>query len=153
MHSKTKINEGVKNVRFKRKSILSTVRLNGETCSIIFDGTLDQNLFAKYVETSLKPMLADDDILILDGCSVHKSKLVLKAFEECGINAVFLPPYSPDLNPIELFWAKVKTFLKKAKARTHNALEKAINSAFDWISTSDIFGWFKHCGYSLQFSE
>ena len=148
-----KINEGVKDVRFQRKSILSTVRLNGETCPIIFDGTLDQHLFAHYVKTELKPALADDDILILDGCSVHKSKLVLQTFEECGVNAVFLPPYSPDLNPIELFWAKVKTFLKKAKARTNDALENAINSASDWVSTADILGWFKHCGYYLHFSE
>lgn len=148
-----KINEGVKDVRFQRKSILSTIRLNGDICPIIFDGTLDQHLFAHYVKTELKPMLADDDILILDSCSVHKSKLVLKTFEECRINAVFLPPYSPDYNPIELFWAKIKSHLRKAKARTHVALEVAINSAFDWISTSDIFGWFKHCGYSLQISE
>jgi transposase len=145
-----RINEGVKDVRFQRKSILSTLRFNGETCPIVFDGTLDQHLFAHYVKTRLKPMLADDDILILDSCSVHKSKLVLKTFEECGINAVFLPPYSPDLNPIELFWAKFKTFLKKAKARTQKALYAAINKAFDWVSKSDVLGWFQHCGYSLQ---
>lgn len=142
--------EGVKDVRFQRKSILSTIRLSGETCPIIFDGTLDQYLFAEYLKTELKPTLAEDDLLILDGSSVHKSKLVLKTFEECRINAVFLPPYSPDLNPIELFWAKIKTFLKKAKARTHRALEDSINSAFDWVSCSDIFGWFKHCGYCTQ---
>ena len=110
-------------------------------------------MFACYVKTELKPTLADDDILILDNCSVHKSNLVLKTFEECGVNAVFLSPHSPDLNPTELFWAKVKTFLKKAKARTHEALENAIKSAFEWVSYSDIFGWFNHCGYSLQNSE
>lgn len=144
-----RIREGVKDVRFKRESILSTIRLNGEKCPMVFSGTLNQYLFAEYIKTQLKPSLSKDDILILDGCSVHKSNLVLKTFEECGINVVFLPPYSPDLNPIELFWAKVKTFLKKAKARTRESLDKAINSAFDWVSTSDILGWFKHCGYAL----
>jgi len=148
-----RIVEGIKDVRFQRQSILSTIRLNGETCPIIFDGTLDQHLFAWYVENELKPTLSEDDLLILDGSSVHKSKLVLEAFEKSGINAVFLPPYSPDLNPIELFWAKMKTFLKKAKARTRDTLEQAIKSAFDWISGSEISGWFKHCGYFLQKTE
>jgi transposase len=142
-----RIKEGTKDVRFQRQSIFSTLRFNGEICPIIFDGTLDQHLFAYYIKTQLKPTLAEDDLLILDNCSVHKSKLVLKTFEECGINAVILPPYSPDLNPIELFWSKVKSFLKKTKAITREMLEKAINLAFDWVSLSDILGWFRHCGY------
>jgi len=129
------------------------MRLNGEKCPIVFDGTLNKELFSEYIKSFLKPMLSEDDILILDGCSVHKSALVLKTFEDCGINAIFLPPYSPDLNPIELFWSKVKSFLKKAKARTQEALDKAICEAFEWVSESDIIGWFKHCGYILQKAE
>jgi len=80
------IREGTKDVRFQRQSILSTIRLNGDTCPIIFDGTLNQYLFAEYIKTELKPTLADDDLLILDGCSVHKSKLVLEVFEKNVIN-------------------------------------------------------------------
>jgi hypothetical protein len=77
---------------------------------LIFDGTLNQELFAEYIKIQLKSMMAKDDVLILDNCSVHKSKLAMK------------------------------TFLKKAKARTHKALEKAINLAFNWICESDIQG-------------
>jgi transposase len=137
-------------VRFERKSIISTIRLNGEKCSLIFEGTLNKEIFSEYIKTGLKSILSSDDILILDGCSVHRSRLVCETFKRYGINVIFLPPYSPDLNPIELFWSKIKTFLKKAKARTHKMLEKAINLAFNWVSKSDILGWFGHCGYATN---
>ena len=140
----------MKDVRFERQSILSTMRLNGETCPLVFNGTLNKYLFAEYLKTQLKPTLSLDDIVLLDNSSVHKSKLVLQTLEDCDIKYLFLPPYSPDFNPIELLWAFMKSFLKKSKARTHKNLVKAVVCAFDSVELSFIANWFKHCGYVVN---
>lgn len=142
--------EGVKDVRFERQSILSTMRLNGAMCPLIFEGTLNKELFAEYLKTCLKPTLSPNDVVLLDNSSVHKSKLVLDTLAECGIKYLFLPPYSPDFNPIELLWAKMKSVLKKLKARTRKKLTKAINFALSEIELAFIVNWFKHCGLSTD---
>lgn len=133
-------------MRFERKSILSTMRLNGAMCPLVFDGTLNRFIFAEYIKTCLKPTLSPEDVILLDNSSVHKSKLVLDTLKECGIKYLFLPPYSPDFNPIELLWALMKSVLRKLKARTHDKLEDAINIAFNSVNTDFIANWFKHCG-------
>ena len=145
-----RIKEGVKDVRFERQSILSTFRLNGEMCPLIFSGTLNKELFSEYIKTQLKPHLAKDDILLLDNSSVHTSKMVLDTFEECGIKYLFLPRYSPDYNPIELLWAYMKSVLRKLKARTHKKLNEAIKFSLDNIHNDCILHWFKHCGYTVN---
>lgn len=144
-----RIREGVIDVRFERKSILSTIRLNGDMCPLVFKGTLNKEFFASYIKTCLKPSLSPDDILILDNSSVHSSKLVLDTLDECGIKYLFLPTYSPDFNPIELMWSWIKSILKKCKARTYEKLEEAIRFALDSVKSDFIANWFKHCGYSL----
>jgi transposase len=144
-----RVKEGVKDVRFERQSILSTMSLSGNGCTIIFDGTLNKELFSEYLRNQLAPMWPKDDILLLDNSSVHKSKLVLNTLEECGIKYLFLPPYSPDLNPIELMWAWLKSFLRKAKARTRQKLDDAVSYALNSLKPDFIANWFKHCGYSL----
>lgn len=136
-------------MRFERQSILSTMPLDGVMCPLIFDGTLNKYIFAEYLKTQLKPMLAPHKIVLLDNSSVHRSKLVLQTLEECGIRYLFLPPYSPDLNPIELLWAQMKSVLRKLKARTHKKLEMSIVYAFSTVKLDFIANWFKHCGYSL----
>jgi len=145
--SNRRINEGIKDVRFQRKSILSTIRLSGEQVPFIFDGTLNKELFSYYVKTQLAPTLNSDDIVILDNCSVHHSKLVTQTFAECNVNVLFLPPYSPDFNPIELMWAYIKKILKKLKARTNDKLITAIGIALSLITPELIHAWIKHCGY------
>jgi transposase len=142
-----RIKQGAKDVRFQRQSILSTIRLNGEQCPLVFSGTLNKELFAEYIEQNLRFCLDEDDILILDNCSVHRSKLVVETLEKHGINYMFLPPYSPDFNPIELMWTKIKSVLKKLKARTHERLLGAINLAISEIKLEFIKNWFRHCGY------
>ena len=134
-------------VRFERESILSTLRLSGEMVPIVFKGTLDQFLFAEYIKKQLKPTLADDDILLLDNSSVHTSKLVKDTLKECGINYIYLPRYSPDFNPIELLWAFMKSYLRKAKARTREKLDEAIKHVLDSLPLEYIANWFDHCGY------
>lgn len=116
---------------------------------VIFEGTLNKELFAQYIRTQLAPTFSSEHILLLDNSSVHKSKLVITTLDECGIKYLFLPPYSPDLNPIELLWTYVKSVLKKLKARTHQKLEKAINYALDSVPLNYIENWFKHCKYII----
>jgi transposase len=145
-----RINEGVKDVRFKRQSILSTIRLNGEQVPFVFSGTLNKELFADYVRFQLAPTLGKEDVLVMDNCSVHHAKLVQKALEECGINVLFLPAYSPDFNPIELMWAFMKSVLKKLKARTHDKLICAINTALSSVNSAFIQALFSHCGYVIS---
>jgi len=122
------------------------MRLNGEICPLIFEGTLNKELFAEYLKTQLKPTLSPNDVVLLDNSSVHKSKLVLQTMEECGIKYLFLPPYSPDFNPIELLWAQMKAFLRKSKARTRKKLQKAIVCALSTVELDFITNWFRHCG-------
>jgi len=145
-----RIKEGVVDTRFQRKSILSTMRLNGTMCPLIFDGTLNKFIFAEYIKSCLKSTLSSEDVLLLDNSSVHRSKLVLDTLEACNIKYLFLPPYSPDFNPIELFWAFMKSILRKLKARTHDKLEDAINFAFDSVEIEFIANWFRHCGYVVN---
>lgn len=123
------------------------MRLNGEMCPLIFNGTLDKRMFAEYLKTCLKPTLSSNDVILLDNSSVHKSKLVIETLNKCKIKYLFLPRYSPDYNPIELFWASMKSFLKKQKARTHEKLENAVLNAINSVSVDNIGNWFSHCGY------
>jgi transposase len=145
-----RVKEGIIDVRFKRKSILSTVGLNGKMCPFIFDGTLNKELFAQYIRQYLKPCLSCEDILVLDNSSVHKSKLVLDILKELGIKYMFLPRYSPNFNPIELLWATMKSYLRKVKARTYEKLESAICAFLNSVSLEFISNWVRHCGYILN---
>ena len=145
-----RVKEGVVDARFERKSILSTMHLNGAMCPLVFDGTLNQYIFAEYIKTCLKPTLSPDDVILLDNSSVHTSKLVRATLEECKIKYIFLPPYSPDLNPIELLWAFVKSVLRKLKARTRDKLDEAIKIALDSVGDDFIANWFRHCGYVVN---
>ena len=137
-------------MRFERESILSTFRLNGEMCPLVFEGTLNKELFAEYLK-KLKSYLADDDTLLMDNSSVHKSKLVLDTLRDLNIKYIFLPRYSPDYNPIELLWSYMKSILRKLKARTREKLYEGINFALDSVSLDYITHWFEHCGYSVSF--
>jgi transposase len=145
-----RISEGVKDVRFERESILSTMRLNGKMCPLLFSGTLNKELFSEYIKTQLAHTLDYDDILLLDNSSVHTSGLVLKTLEECSIKYIFLPRYSPDFNPIELLWSFMKSVLRTLKARTPEKLEDAIAFALDNVPDDYVKNWFEHCGYSVN---
>jgi len=143
-----RVNEGVVDVRFERQSILSTMRINGGIVPIVFEGTLNKEIFSAYIENQLAPSLAADDIVLLDNCKVHSAELVKETLKKCGVTFWYLPKYSPDLNPIELMWAYIKAILRKLKARTVDALETALKIAFDRITPDLIKSWFSHCGYS-----
>lgn len=144
-----RVTEAVPDMRFHRTTILSSVRLDGTTIPLVFEGALNGAIFRAYVEQFLAPSLQPGDIVIMDNLSSHKVSGILEAIEAVGASVLFLPPYSPDLNPIELMWSKIKAILRKLKIREKELLDDAIAIAFDKVSTSDIFGWFSHDGYAL----
>jgi transposase len=143
-----RIYDYVPDVRFKRTSLISTIRLNGDSVPFMFKGTLDGDLFVGYIEQCLAPTLKEGDILVLDSCSAHK-KHDLDAVYEQGADVWFLPKYSPDFNPCENAWSKVKSTLRKLKARTEEALLESMGLALAFTS-KDLTGWFTHCGYSVN---
>jgi len=139
----------VPDARFERKTILVSVKLDGQMSSLLFGGALNGKLFIQYIKEFLSQILKEGDIVVLDNCTAHKVAGVKKAIEACGAKVLYLPAYSPDFNPVELLWSKVKAILRREKARTFEALEKALKLALDSVSVNDIAGWFKHCGYSV----
>ncbi|MEG1426396.1 MAG: transposase [Oscillospiraceae bacterium] len=116
----------------------------------VFEGTLNKELFAEYVCFQLAPSLEENDIVILDNCSVHHSKLVCDVLQECGITVSYLPPYSPDFNPIELMWAYIKNILKRLKARSSDNLISSIDEVLSLVTSDLITAWFDHCGYTFD---
>jgi transposase len=131
-------------------TILSAIRINGSTESMTINGATDAEVFMLFLEKILCPTLRKTDIVVLDNLSVHKMAEVREIIEKTGASLLFLPPYSPDFNPIEKMWSKMKTILRKLKARTDRQLDKAIQKAFMDITVSDAIGWFKSCGYGIN---
>lgn len=134
----------------KATTILSSVRADGTTVAKFFSGSMNGDLFLDYIQNDLVPTLHDGDIIIMDNLRCHKVDGVKEAIEKVGAQALYLPPYSPDFNPIEMMWSKIKAILRKAKARTVDALVSALPYAFDVVSVNDIKGWFQESGYSLS---
>lgn len=141
--------EAVPDTRFHRTTILSSVRLDGTTVPFVFEGALNGDTFRVYVTQLLAPSLKPGDIVVMDNLSSHKVSGIVEAIEAAGASVMFLPPYSPDLNPIELMWSKIKAVLRKLKVRAKELLDDAIAFAFSCVSSSDISGWFIHDGYNL----
>jgi len=112
------------------------------------DGATSAEVFREYVRQVLVPTLRPGDIVVLDNLSVHKDKGAIATIKSAGAEVWFLPPYSPDLNPIEKMWSKIKDFLRAAKARTFDALLAAIANALKTITAHDAQGWFESCGYT-----
>lgn len=129
--------------------MLSSIRLDGSTECIVVDGAMDRAMFLEYIKQILCPTLRPNDIVIMDNLSAHKNTDVAKAIGRCGAELLYLPAYSPDLNPIENMWSKVKQLLRGMEIRAYDALEKGIASALDQVCASDAQGWFKNSGYEL----
>jgi transposase len=145
-----RVNDYVPDIRFKRTSIIGTLGLDGTDATMMFKGTLNGDFFGGYVECVLAPTLSAGDIVVLDNCSAHKVSGVLDPIYERGASVIFLPEYSPDLNPIELMWSKVKSILRKLKPRTPEELENAMHEALGSITYENILAWFKYHGYVLN---
>lgn len=134
---------------WRTTTMISSVRLSGETACMTIEGATNTEVFHAYVREILVPSLKLGDIVILDNLGAHKNERTLALIEKAGAEVRFLPAYSPDLNPIELMWSKVKALLRKAQARNHPDLLAAIASALAAVTPQDALGWFAHCGYSF----
>ena len=128
-------------------TMISSMRLDGSTAYMVVDGATDTEIFQVYVKHILLPTLKPEDIVVLDNLSAHKNQKTRELIESVGAQVWFLPPYSPDLNPIEKMWSKIKAILRTLKARTKEALINAVAKALDAITASDAKGWFNSCGY------
>ena len=128
-------------------TMMSSIRLDGSTACMAIDGATSAEVFRAYVHHVLVPTLRPGDLVILDNLPAHKDREALDRIAEVGAEVRFLPPYSPDLNPIEKMWSKVKEFLRAAKARTQEALLRALAAALHTITPQDVQGWFSSCGY------
>lgn len=128
-------------------TILSSVRLNGKTCHAVYHGGTTQERFSEYLKAMLIPTLSKTDIIVMDNMRSHHAKIVKQVLDESGINYLYLPPYSPDLNPIEKMWSKLKAYLRKEKIRIASELPSAIERAFSTVRASDCSGWFRSCNY------
>ena len=131
-------------------TLVATLGWQEVTAPWIFEGSINSVAFEAYVRSQLLPTLRRGDILVMDNLSAHTGETIRQLIEAQGARLEFLPPYSPDFNPIELCWSKVKAALRAAKARTLAALVETVAKALHSISFTDIQNWFAHCGYALS---
>jgi transposase len=122
----------------------------GLIATLTISGAADGDVFLAYVQQCLAPQLKPGQTVLMDNVRTHKVKGVKEAIESAGCKLKYLPPYSPEFNPIEECWSKVKNLLKKAGARTREALEDAIAYAIRQVRPQDCKGWFTHSGYRYQ---
>ena len=132
------------------QTFIAALRHDGLTAPWIFQGAINRTLFDAYVETQLAPTLKQGDVVILDNLSSHKSTHAAEVLKSVGAWFLFLPPYSPDLNPIEMAFAKLKTLIRKSAARTYDALWKAVGSVCDLFSDEECYNYFKAAGYEAN---
>ena len=130
-------------------TLIATLGWQEVTAPWILEGSINSVAFEAYVRSQLLPTLRRGDIVVLDNLAAHTGETIRQLIEARGARLEFLPPYSPDFNPIELCWSKVKAALRAAKARTLEALVEAVAEALRSISLTDIQDWFAHCGYTL----
>lgn len=132
---------------YHASTMAGAVCWDGRVNSLVYEGGTDVPTFMAFVTTQLVPLLKPGDVVVWDNLPAHKSAQVTEAVEKAGASVALLPPYSPDFNPIEPLWSKVKTFLRGAAARTKEELLKALKAALDTLCPEDIHHWFEHCGY------
>ncbi len=131
-------------------TMIGSIRLDGLTSCMAIDGATTGDVFRAYVRHVLCPTLREGDLVIADNLSVHKDRESEALINACGASLEFLPPYSPDFNPIEKMWSKVKTHLRASKARTQNKLFAAIGKALKTVTANDSEGYFSSCGYTTS---
>ena len=142
--------DAVPDCRGENLSILASIDLLGRTAALAVDGAVDGIIFDLFVCDVLAPTLKPGDVVVWDNLNVHKSAVAREAIEAAGAEVLFLPPYSPDLNPIEKMWSKVKAILRAAGARTREALHTALTDALAAVTAKDARAWFAHCGYDVR---
>jgi transposase len=131
-------------------TMLGTLGTQGLQAVMTVDGATDAEVFRTYVKRVLGPTLHPGDVVVMDNLRAHRAVGVQQALARRGVRLLYLPPYSPDLSPIEPCWSKVKTALRAAKARTRDALDAAITQVLPTVTPTNAHSWFRHCGYALR---
>ncbi len=135
--------------RGKNITLLASMSCEGMGPSIAIEGSTTKELFEAYVEHFLAPTLRPGEVIVMDNLGAHKGERVREMIEGRGCKLLYLPPYSPDFNPIEEAFSKIKGFLRQIGARTREALVEALGKALGMVSTKDAWGFFAHCGYRM----
>jgi transposase len=130
-------------------TMIGSIRLDGSTACMTIEGATDTEVFRAYVRQVLCPTLRPGDVVIMDNLSPHKSDLTIDLMKAAGAEVLFLPAYSPDFNPIEKMWSKIKACLRTAEARTQPDLIEAIAKALTRVTPQNAINWFASCGYSF----
>ena len=145
-----RIPEATPQGHWKVLTILGALSLRGVVAAMTIESATDGDVFLTYLEQLLCPKLQAGDLVIMDNLSAHKVAGVRELIEATGAELLYLPPYSPDFNPIEKAWAKLKQLLRAAKARSTDVLEQAVAEVLKLITADNAAAWFRHCGYGLQ---
>jgi len=148
-----RIHEATPGGHWKILTVLGAMSYNGMVATMTIEEATDADIFLAYIEQVLCPALKPGDVVVMDNLSAHKVNGVQELIEKAGAEVLYLPPYSPDLNPIEKAWAKLKQLLRSAKARTKEALDQAITEALRRITRQDAKVWFRLTLNWVQLSE
>jgi len=136
--------------RGKNLTLIASMSLDGMGESMCVEGATDARAFEAYVEHFLAPSLREGQVVVMDNLGAHRPQKVRELIEARGAELVFVPSYSPDLNPIEQAFSKIKNILRKLSARTHEALLEAMEEALCKVTPADAAGWFDHCDYQVE---
>lgn len=133
---------------YERLTLLGGLSLEGLAAAMSIVGSANADVVITFTQHVLVPSLVPGQIVFMDNLSAHKNPRIRELIEAAGCHLMFLPRYSPDFNPIEQAWSKLKALLRSAAARTKEALEAALTDVIDRITATDALGYFKHCGYN-----
>ena len=136
--------------RGKNTTLLASMSVEGMGPSLAVEGATNREVFETYVERILVPTLRRAQVVVMDNLTAHKGERVRELIEDQGCELVYLPPYSPDFNPIEEAFSKIKGLMRKAEARSREALLEAMGKAISALSAEDARGFFEHCGYRVM---
>jgi transposase len=141
--------------RWKTMTMLSAIRLDGviQDATVLLDGPMNSAAFLAYTQQCLAPSIRHGDVVIMDNLSSHKAAGVREAIEAADATLWYLPPYSPDLNPIEMLWSKVKAWLRRVAAKTFDAISDTLADALNDVTQNEAANYFNACGYGDYLRE
>lgn len=142
--------EKIPHGHWKTTTLIAAVGICGIVCSTVVDGAVNGDVFEAFVEQVLLPQLKQGDVVVMDNLSSHKRQNTRKLIESAGATLLFLPPYSPDLNPIEMIFSKIKGLLRALACRTRDTMWEKMQWVLNQINASDAANCFRHCGYTLR---
>jgi len=145
-----RVKEATPQSHWQTLTMLAALTHQGLQAPMTIAEPTDGDIFLAYLEQVLCPLLRPGQVVVMDNLSAHKVAGVRERIEAAGARLIYLPPYSPDLNPIEQAWSKIKQILRSLKARTLETLELAVAAALQAITVQNAAAWFSHCGYGLH---